>query len=642
MIPIDLALAKGTQGTSVMKKVKRSVLNAILFGLCVLISGGVGCSPAKYRQHADREVEAIIHQKQLETKGQAEPFTIETPADTLRRRLLVDQTLPYAGDASLGSDVLPAIEDWPEEDQPSRAKASEPLLPPWNGDQPLKLTLMDTLMVAAANSREYQTTKEDIFQVALGLDLERNAFRNIFFGSMESGVVSDHSGDQAISGVANNASATWTRLLKSGAALSSRIFIDLVKLLTQGRSSSFGIFADATISIPLMAGSGRNIVTEPLVQAERDVVYSIYTFDRFKRTLAVRIASGYLAVLKQMDVLKNAEENYHRLKSGAQRATRLAEAGRLPRIQLDQVRQDVLRARISWISSQQAYATRMDSFKISMGLPPDARIELDRSELDRLALAAKTALEKSTLTAAMVDEKGSEATGAPTEPILPERQSGGLLELEPLKAVTLALSHRRDLRISQDRVNDAQRKVVVAADTLRSGLTLTGTAQWGERRGIGSADLPDAEFLTNRGLYSAGLLFDLPWERTLEQNAYRQSYIALERSVRNMQELEDQIKLQVRNALRTLLQARESFKIQDLAVELASQRVESAALFLQAGRAQVRDVLEAQDDLVSARNARTAALVDYRVAELDLQRDMGVIEVDHRGLWSEYRPEKTD
>ena len=163
----------------------------------------------------------------------------------------------------------------------------------------------------------------------------------------------------------------------------------------------------------------------------------------------------------------------------------------------------------------------------------------------------------------------------------------------------------------------------MTADALRAGLTLTGTAAYGERRGIGSADLDDADFDLTRGIYSAGLLLDLPWERTREQNIYRESYIALERSVRDVQDLEDQIKLQVRNRLRTLLQTRESYQIQSRAVELARQRVDSAALFLEAGRAQVRDVLDAQDDYVSAQNDRIAALVDYRIAELELQRDMG-------------------
>lgn len=612
---------------------------SLSLGLCLIYL--VGCSPKDYRLRADKEVEEVIEQKQLQSQGRTEPFTIETPADTLRRRLLKEQDLPIAGKASLGSDVLEPVEDWPEEDQPARSSKSLPL-PPWETGQPLKLSLAETLMVAAANNREYQSTKEDVFRVALGLDLERNEFRNKYFGFLESELVSNQFADEEVTGFVNRASAEWTRLLKFGTALSGRIFVDLVKLLTQGASSSLGIFADATISVPLLAGSGKNIVTEPLIQSERDVVYSLYTFERFKHQLAVGVASGYLSVLRQQDVLNNAKENYERLQSGAERAERMADAGRLERIQLDQARQDVLRARESWISAQQAYANRLDAFKVSMGLPPDALLELDRNELDNLDRAAAEALSSASTMDAQSGYHGIGPDKEQPDEALPDDTTKGLLALDPTEAVELALENRLDLLTAQDRVVDAQRKVVVAADALRAGLDLTGTVAYGERRGIGSADQSDADFDLSRGIYGAGLLLDLPWERTEEQAFYRDSYIALERNVREVQDLEDQIKLEIRNGLRTLQQARESYKIQTRAVELARQRVDSAALFLQAGRAQVRDVLEAQDDYVSAQNARIAALVDYRIAELELQRDMGVIEVDHRGIWSEYRPESTN
>ena len=611
-------------------------LKIVALAMCAFIL--TSCSPKDYRLRADREVERIVEQKQQKALGRSEPFTIETPAETLRRWLLLEQELPVAGPSSFGSDALTPVEDWPEADQPTRSGKGSPV-PFWETGQPLRLSLIDALMVAAANNRDYQSRKEDVFRTALGLDLERDVFRSSWYGTLDSELVSDQFEEAEVTGLANRASAKWTRLFEFGTAISSRIFIDLVKLLTQGASSSFGIFADATVSIPLLAGSGRNIVTEPLIQAEREVVYSLYSFERYKRTLAVQMASGYLAVLRQMDEMANAQENYERLQVGAERAERMSDAGRLPKIQLDQARQDVLRARSRWISARQSYANQLDAFKVSMGLPPDARVELDRQELDRLGEAATEALEQ----AVAAIEDGSDtavvtaAASDQNEPFIPE--GTGLLALDPAEAVTLALTQRLDLRIAQDRVNDAQRQVVVAADALRAGLTLTGSAEYGERRSIGSANLDDAKLDLERGIYRAGVLLDLPWERTKEQARYRDSYITLERSVRDVQALEDQVKLQVRNALRTLLQARESYAIQSRAVELARQRVDSAALFLQAGRAQVRDVLDAQDDYVSAQNARTAALVDYRIAGLELQRDMGVIEVDHRGIWSEYQPD---
>ena len=116
----------------------------------------------------------------------------------------------------------------------------------------------------------------------------------------------------------------------------------------------------------------------------------------------------------------------------------------------------------------------------------------------------------------------------------------------------------------------------------------------------------------------------------------RYSEAEKERAVRAVQALEDRIKIEVRDALRSMLSARESVRIQVEAVQLARDRVQSTNLFLEAGRAQVRDVLEAQEALLGAQNSLTGAQVGYRVATLEMQRDLGVLEVDETGLWTEY------
>jgi len=77
-------------------------------------------------------------------------------------------------------------------------------------------------------------------------------------------------------------------------------------------------------------------------------------------------------------------------------------------------------------------------------------------------------------------------------------------------------------------------------------------------------------------------------------------------------------------------------------VRVAERRVDSTRLFFEAeGRdTEIRDVLEAQEDLISARNALTTAIVQYRISELSLQRDLGVLEVNEQGLWQEYDPQE--
>ncbi|MHC4260862.1 MAG: TolC family protein, partial [Planctomycetota bacterium] len=357
-------------------------LRAATVAALLLVSQGCK-SPSRHRLDADRAAADIIEQKQMQALGHTQQFSIERPSDILRRRLLIEQDLPYSSEASLGTDKLMTIEHWPEDDYPKAQSSLEPLLFLQIEATP-QLSLLQALQIGARNSFEYQTLKEDIFQAALDLDLERNEFRNIFTGQVENLISTDNTGDRTVTGTEHSAAAGLSRRLKSGVELTTALAMDLANLMTLGGASSFGIASDATFSIPLLRGSGKHIVTEPLTQAERNVVYSIYDFERFKQTFAVQVASQYLGVLRQLDQIKNAEENYRRSVVSARRSRRFAEAGELSQIQVDQAVQNELRARDRWISATESYKSALDFFKALLGLPPDARIELDRAELEQL------------------------------------------------------------------------------------------------------------------------------------------------------------------------------------------------------------------------------------------------------------------
>ena len=594
-----------------------------------------GCkSPAQYHREADEVAGRIIAETQQAALGRTEPFTIDNPEDALRKRLFYDQGLISSAPASVSSACVETPEDWPEE----RAAEECPAPGEARDVTPVALTLFEALEVAAANSRDYQSQKESVFRTALSLDLERDAFRSTFRGLMDAVFTNDMSSGSADNAVESTTDVSWTKLFETGVSVSAGLALDLVKLLTGDREETLGIAADATISVPLLRGAGRRIVREPLTQAERDVVYAIHDFERFKRTFAVRIASDYLAVLESLDQIRTAEENYTSLIKSTRRAARLADAGRLPEIQVDQARQDELRARDRWISARQRYESALDGFRITLGLPPDAQVALDRGELDRLAALAREALAgaEEALEAQAGGLSPDRDAEAPVVLEEPERNVGRY-ELEEPVAAKLALENRLDLRTSFGEVYDAQRRVIVTADALRAGLDIEAAASWGGRRGRGSASAENAELRFDEGFHDIGVFADLPWERTSERNAYRNRLIDYERSVRSFQEAEDQVKQDIRNALRNLLSSREAIKIQLLAVRVAERRVESTQLFLEAGRAEVRDLLEAQESLVSAQNQLTTNLVNYRVAELELQRDMGVLQVNEKGMWNEYQ-----
>ncbi len=604
-----------------------------LYTSLLLAVAAAGCrTPGGTRRSADDAAYAIIRNQGEGLIPGAETFAAEPPSVTLLRRLLLDQQLQQSDPASQGSDYVERIPEWPEAAPvPVTTPSNAPPLPP-------RLTLLNALQIAAHESREYQTQKEAVYVAALRLDLEQDAFRRTWAGVVDA-LLSTAGGDEgSVSGVEAGAGLGLERRFKTGGVFALDLGVDLARLLTQDGVSALGVIADATLSIPLLRGSGRFVVTEPLTQAERNVIYALHTFAQFRRTFAVSVASDYYGVLDQLSQVQTSRDSYERLARSTARAQRQAQAGRLPEIQVDQVRQDELNARNSWVSARLRHERQLDAFKVSLGLPADARVELVTEELELLRQRA-TPLIKSAQALAMGPGRVAPATDqGTTQADVEVLGTRGPMEIPPEQAVDLALAHRLDLRTAIGRILDAQRAVAVSADQLRADLSLLGRASVGESRTLSGAGAGNASFNAGDGRYAAGFNLDLPFERTAERNAYRASLIDFEQSVRAVQELEDNVKLSVRDDLRTLEGSRATVAIQAMSVEVAERRLASTSMFMEAGRAETRDVLEAEQSLVTAQNALTSAMVSYRIGELQLQRDMGVLEIDADGLWHEFDP----
>ena len=604
----------------------------------IVFSLQIGCnSPQKFRKNLNKTADNIIKEKQLQAVGKTSKFSIERPSDILRRRLLLDQNLPVSGRASFGSDRLEKIEHWPEKDFPAVSADHNDSN---NVSSVITISLLDALQIGAKNSPEYQSQKEDVFSSALDLELERQGFRNTFIAQIQNLTSTDTTGSRTVSGNVLGGNIGASRKLPTGGSISSAIAIDLANLLNMGGASSTGIAGEGSISIPLLRGSGKHIVMENLTQAERNTVYAIWKFETYKKQFAVETASKYLSVLQQLDSIKNSEADYKSRIVSSKWSRELANKGRLNEIEVDQATQNELSSRQRWISAMQTYKKQLDSFKTFIGLPPDANIVLSPTELETLTSPTKTIISEIEAEANQPAEtKSSSLDVALIELLEPDYKNAGPMEITEASAIQLAFENRFDLKVSDGKVYDAQRAVVVAADALGAELTFLGSANIGSRRNsVGAATTDNSHFVANRGVYSSLLTLDLGLERTAESVAYRKSYIELEKAVRDVQVLEDGIKTQIRNTLRDLLEARENMYIQAKAVYVAQKRVKSVSMFLKMGRTEIRNLLEAQDAFLSAQNQLTAAVVNYRIAELTMQQYMGVLQIDEDGLWQEYLP----
>ena len=135
--------------------------------------------------------------------------------------------------------------------------------------------------------------------------------------------------------------------------------------------------------------------------------------------------------------------------------------------------------------------------------------------------------------------------------------------------------------------------------------------------------------------YTAGLDLDLPFERTDELIQYKRRLIALQQQQREIARARDNIIGEMRNVWRQLRSYEQSYEIQRVSVTLSEKRVESTQLLFEGGRVDIRELLDAQDDLSSARNSLTRSLVDHRISWLKLLYQIGKLPINPGNLWSE-------
>lgn len=450
------------------------------------------------------------------------------------------------------------------------------------------MTLAQALKTAVARSRDYQYQKEKVYLTALTLTSQRDNFRPQWASSTTAAMTRNSSGmlDQSI-----ESDFSVSQLLKSGGQLSVGMLNDVLSYYSGGGIHYTTPFL-ATFTQPLLRGAGYKIVTENLTQAERNVVYDIRTFARYEQTFAVDITTSYFRLLQQREVIRNDYGTYQNLNRARLQAEALS-VDRLAAYQVDQVRQDELTAMNTYITDSQDYLNLLDDFKIKLGLPIGEELVLDDAPLEIL-----------------------------------RKRSLPMMTLPDDLAHRIAIKHRFDVQNDIDKFEDYKRKIEVAANALLPDLNIFGGVTMVQSQGYDYS-----RFDVNQYKALGGIELNLPLDRLNERNAFRSSLISFEQQLRSLGLALDNVRNDIRENLRTLELKRKVFLIQTAAVNLANRRVESATLLLQAGRAQMRDLLDAQSSLLTALKNYTKALVDFHVARWSLLSNMGIIRVDIEDFW---------
>ncbi len=570
---------------------RRSATRTLTLFVAVL-TAAVGC----FETRADREVYRLIEQRQMAALGQTsevrlsqqpvanrtDPYSfVPHPTDMEVPEAFRKAAEPPAEDGAAGPPLMV--------DDAAGPMAAEALDEPLAGPEGEPWPLTRVLGYAFHNAREYQDAKEDLYLQGLALSLERFLWTPRFMSNLQATYTEfpkDSDPDRAMAATANV--AVEQRLPYGGTVVAQWIgtmIRDLENHVTNSESGTAILEAD----IPLLRGAGR-VAYESRYQSERNLIYAVRQFERFRRTFVTAVASRYFNLLNLKSNIRNALANRESSLENWRRSRALADADRLIMLDADRAQVDYLQAANRVVLARESYGTALDEFKILIGMPTIQQIDVVDEGLDLMQL--------------QVDE---------------------------VTAIDTAVRTRLDLLNVLDSVDDAKRNVQIARNNLLPDLDFSGEVRYDTN----PDHLSSADFREDRETWTAGIDLEIPLDRKAERNAYRSSLIGLQRAQRRYDLEVDLVRLEVRRAQRRIEQARFSLRIQEQNIESNEIRRESAEIKFRQGLISNRDFVEAQNDLRNARDDYAQAQAELREAILVFRLNTGTLRIDAEGNWIE-------
>ena len=581
-----------------------------ILALAFLLAGG--CTAEYYERQADRQVMALVKDRQAKALGYQPEVDVPLtgkPVDPPKQAFAKIPQTAVQHDAQTQADAFrvelqygplgPKRFDWGEsspagsaadgaragaffESLDARIRDRLRFGPPSLAERPIRLNFFDALQYGVQNSRGYKSQMEELYLQALDVTLQRQLFspRPFAGGSLQ---YTGAQGDAQYRAALNTALRAGVRQrLPYGGEVVAEGLVGFVNALdgniTSGESAEIAL----TGSIPLLRGAGM-VNLEPLIREERNLVYQVRSFESFRRDFVISVATQYFRLLNLQQSVLNRRLNYASYVTLTERSRALYAAGRVAFLELQRSLQELLTAENALITAQQTFLSALDEFKLLLGMPTEQPLEIVPVELDV-----------------------------------------SLPQVGDAEALELAFKYRLDFQTLRDRTEDARRRVANARNGLLPDLDLSGEARLGNRNDAAASSLD-----SRTGTYAARIDLDLPVDRIVERTQYRASLIDVRRAQRDLEALQDNIASDVRESLRLMQESQLSLQIQRQGIELAERRRENAYTLLRSGKStSTRDLVEAQNSMLRARDQFEQARATLQINVLRFLRNSGTLRLD--------------
>lgn len=281
---------------------------------------------------------------------------------------------------------------------------------PVNEEGRLVLDMEGAVQLAFLHSRDYQREMEDLYLSALDVTFERFRFDAQFFAGNNTFFTAlgrDRGGGNSSSQLRTDTEFGFNKLFPAGGELAVGFANSFIWEFSGTDRETATSLLDFTFVQPLLRFGGRARVMEQLTQSERNLLANVRQMEQFRRGYYTLIvaginpgagpvrggigfdatvpglnaggnAGGFLALLQDRQEIRNQEANVAALRLSRNQLQEHFEAGRMrDRLQVDQATQALYNGQSRLLSLKTGYETRLDDYKVTLGMPPELETEVD-------------------------------------------------------------------------------------------------------------------------------------------------------------------------------------------------------------------------------------------------------------------------
>ncbi|MBN1542308.1 TolC family protein [candidate division KSB1 bacterium] len=363
-----------------------------------------------------------------------------------------------------------------------------------------------------------------------------------------------------------------------------------VSLSLQSSTSETSISPDVTnyntnfglsIEHPLMRGFGVAINTWPIERAKGNAHISLLNVKQSMIDLITSIESQYWDLILVLEDEKIQKEALRRARELLAVNASLIESGRMASQEIVQAESDIATREIAVAAAENSIISRQIALQAELDLPDPIWIE--------------------------------PTTQMEFTPV----------DLDVASCLARAYRDRPDWLISTLYLDISRMDMVVARNNTRYQLNSSARIASDANTPSGLTQAAQEAFGFKGIAWNVGVSFAVPFNKAVLQNGYLLKKLAYERQQHTVQELRDNIRIQVENAVRQVYFTLRQVALARRAKELSERKLELEEEKMRVGRSTNFQVISYQRDLINAQNEELKAIANYLKALSHLQRMMG-------------------